>query len=95
MVTKRQRQCEEKQCSTRGGLLTLHTESLFEQTYAEQNIQGKASKLYVTHFCRYLQPVSIQYLTNINAIKFWPCIIFIFFYRYIIIEKRLLTFYRL
>jgi len=78
LLSQKHWQHTQKQCNTRGDLLTLHTKKLFEQTHAEQNIQRKASKLYVTHFCRYLQPVSVQYHININAIKFWPCIIFIF-----------------
>lgn len=94
LISQKHRQHAQKQCNARSDLLTIHTKTLFEQTYAEQNIQRKASKLYVTHFCRYLQLVSIQYHINLNTIKFWPCIIFNF-YRYIIIEKRLLTFYRL
>lgn len=79
LILQKHRQHAQKQCNIRGDLLLLDSKNLFEQTHAEQKIQRKASKLYVTHFFRYLQPVSVQYHININAIKFWPCIIFIFF----------------
>lgn len=35
LISQKHRQHAQKQCNTRGDLLTLHTKNLFEQTHAE------------------------------------------------------------